>query len=475
MRIAAASALAAAIVLGSPAAHANDVCYTDSCSSCSPGGGHRSTLIPATAFPAVPEAEGVITIAFVDPNDGTPRRFVVSQQGRIYVWNGLKILPTPFLDIASRVLYTAGGERGLLAMAVAPDYATSGRFFLYYTGEGAAPGNDGDIVVERYQRSATNPDLADPTPTTVLTIPHTSASNHNGGWLAFSPKDGYLYISTGDGGGGCDSTGPHGQSVSTLLGKVLRIDVNATSGGDCAASTHYGIPAGNPFVGVSGCDEIWDYGVRNPFRFSFDRGAAGTGTGKGDLWLGDVGQGNFEEVNYHAASRAAPLNFGWVLREGCRGSNTGTSMCGGGSSDDTESCQYPLDDALAGSLYDPVLCHSAGAGWHSVMGGYRYRGAHVPDLAARYLYSDNNCGPLWASTAISGVTAGTTASCWLQGSPGVYAFAEDQLGELYVVTGYHHTVDCITAGNGCPWAGVPFYQEDFESAGLTRWSGHTPP
>jgi len=467
-------AIAAAAAACAPrAAHANGTCYADSCASCSPGGGngHRSTLIPSSAFP--PEADGNTPIVFVDPNDGSARRFVVTQQGRIWVWQGWKILPTPFLDITSRVNFS--GERGLLAMAVAPNYATSGQFFVYYIGEGSAPGSDGDIVIERYQRSSEDPNVADPTPTTVMVIDHHFAPNHNGGWLAFGPNDGYLYISTGDGGGGCDNSEPgtpHAQNLGYLLGKVLRIDVNGSAGVECGndrvASTAYGVPASNPFVAAADgrCDEIWAYGVRNPFRFSFDRQT-------GDLWLGDVGQDSWEESDYQAAGVVTAYNFGWVLREGCQSSAVAPSGCSGGESVMAESCQYPT----SASLYDPVLCHSNPNGWASIMGGYRYRGTHLTaDLAGRYIYSDAACGQIWRTTSFSAANpAATQAECWQSGNGGVYGFGEDHLGELYVVNGSAGRIDCLTTGTGgCPWASDPLiFGDDLETGNANRWSGHT--
>jgi hypothetical protein len=453
-------------IAGPQPVFANSSCYALTCGSCTPGSGSSnvSTLIPDTAWPSPAPPDGATPIVFVDPKDGRGHRFVVTQQGRIFIWNGWRISKTPFLDISARVLF--GGERGLLAMAVAPDYATSGRFYVYYTGEGAAPGSDGDIVIERYQRSG-NEDLADPTPTTILVINHTSQSNHNGGWLAFGPNDGFLYISTGDGGGGCDSSGPHAQLTTSLLGKILRIDVSGTDptpdvdcGNDYFATTGYTTPATNPFVGVSGCDEIWAYGLRNPFRFSFDRST-------GDLFIGDVGQDNWEEINFKAAAASAPFNFGWVLREGCDTSSIAPSSCSGSSSADP-GCQYPTGD----DLYDPILCHSNPNGWSSIMGGYRYRGTQVSALTGRYIYSDAGCGQIWRTTAFAPTDPiAATAECWDGGNGGVYGFAEDHLGELYVVNGGSNEIDCIHGGSGClSWASQPLvFGDDFESNNTSRW------
>ena len=441
-----------------PAAGATS-CYTEGCASCAPGSGagNVSAIILPEDFPAVPE--GNTPIAFVDPDDGRAHRFVVTQQGRIWVWDGGKILPQPFLDISSRMINT--GERGLLAMAVEPDYAESGRFYVYFTGKPPAAPAVGDVVIERYQRSAGDPDRAAPTPTTVLVVPHSQAGNHNGGWLAFGPRDGYLYVSLGDGGGRCDGIGPHGQNLGSLLGKVLRLDVRGSAGGppDCGndyvAATAYRVPANNPLVAAAGCSEIWAYGLRNPFRFSFDRS-------NGDLFLGDVGQNNWEEINFRrhqepdGSDPFAAFDFGWVCREGCASAAVSPSSCIvplACAAASPAACAYPT----AKGQFDPILCHSNDSppqgGWAAIIGGYRYRGTRVPALAGRYLYGDPYCGQVWRTTALDrNQPLATQAQCWLGGEHGMYSFAEDHLGELYIVNGGAGRIDCIHAGQGCPWA-----------------------
>ncbi len=469
-----AAGLAIAALALPRAAGAASACFGGSCTACAPAiPASFSTLIPAAAFT---NAEFDVPIAFVSPDDGLPHRFVVTQEGGILVWEwdaetGTgSLLATPFLDIRSKVAF--GGERGLLAMAVAPDYAASGTFYVYYTTEqNTATLNPGDIVVERYQRSAGNPNLADAgSATIVLSIDHDDATNHNGGWLAFGP-DGYLYVSTGDGGGGCDSVGPgNGQNINALLGKVLRLDVSGSAATDCGddggRTTNYTIPGDNPFVGVAGCDEIWAYGLRNPFRFSFDRAT-------GDLWIGDVGQDNWEEINFQSATlHDAPMNFGWVVREGCDVSGVSPSECGcSGPACPTAnpSCQYPAP----GAYWDPVFCHSNPGGWASIMGGYRYRGLRVPTLDGRYLYSDYNVAQIWVTTSFDPANLGAATACCLADRDfGVYAFGEDQNGELYVVNGSAKRVDCIHDGNpdGCFWAGFRgLFEDDFESEGTDHW------
>ena len=348
---------ALAVVAGctlSPSARGATSCYDFSCAtSCSPGAPVAiSTLVAPGQFPA-----GATTpIAFVDPGDGLGHRFVATQEGAILVWNGAtgQILPGFFIDLRDDVggPVLVGGERGLLAMAVEPDYAATGRFYVFYTR------SDGDLVVARYQRSAADPDLADPaSATTILVIEHSAAGNHNGGWLAFGP-DGFLYFSTGDGGGGCDGnlgTGGDGQRADTLLGKILRLDVRgidpaAGSPDDCGVGTGtYTVPSTNPFFGQEpACDEVWAMGLRNPFRFSFDRATS-------DLYVGDVGQKKWEEVSLKRAATAAPVNFGWPCREACESSANDESMCSipGCPVDPGTSCQFPR----ASGFRDPILCH----------------------------------------------------------------------------------------------------------------------
>jgi hypothetical protein len=233
------------------------------------------------------------------PPGDAERLFVVEQGGQIRVVRNGATLTTAFLDLTSLVL--SGGERGLLSMAFAPDYASSGPFYVYYT----ARSPTGQVVIAEYRRSP-NPDVADSTTARpVLTIPH-PLSNHNGGQLQFGP-DGYLYIGTGDGGGAGDPDG-NGQNLETLLGKILRIN---------PAGAPYTIPADNPFVGQAGRDEIWSYGLRNPWRFSFDRQT-------GDLVVGDVGQGNWEEIDFVpvGAGRGRGANSAGTVGKGEHSSRT---------------------------------------------------------------------------------------------------------------------------------------------------------
>lgn len=427
-------------------------------------------------------------IAFVDPDDGSRQRLVVMHNGRILSWGPGGLAMTPFLDLSTatgsgKVLATsANSERGLLALAVDPGYPSNRYFYVYYTStnwDGTGPIVAGDIVVERYQRDPVDPFVADPaSATVVLYIPHSSASNHNGGWLAFGP-DGHLWISTGDGGGGCDSTGPaagvgdptfpngnawrydgtHYSPAAThpgryLLGKMLRLDV---TGDDFPADPlrTYRIPPDNPFAGAAfGADEIWARGLRNPFRFSFDRAT-------GDLWIGDVGQGKWEEVNLRPFGSPGGDHYGWVCREGLVASSVGGS-----------SCSQTNCPATSTGLQDPVYVGDHANGWCSVIGGYRYRGSRVPGTVGDYLFADYCHGDLWGGT--------WTGAAWsftqrIAGAFGVYSLAEDHLGELYLVNGGAGTVSCLHDGPGCFWSLWTGLGEDgFESGDLLRWHASAP-
>ena len=473
--------LALALMVTFPAAPAFGAtsCIDVSCAtSCTPGAPVGiTTLVSPGDFPP---GNGT-PIAFVDPGDGRGRWLIATQQGTIMVWDGAtqSILPDFFLDLRDDVggPVLAGGERGLLHMIVAPDYPETGHVYVFYTRANLGPGTQGDIVIERYTRSALDPDEADPSSAeTILVIEHSSASNHNGGAMAFGPNDGFLYISTGDGGGGCDSgagANGDGQRNDTLAGKILRIDVrgidpNPGAPDDCGVGVgNYGIPTGNPFRGMEpACDEVWSLGLRNPFRFTFDRDT-------GDMYIGDVGQNKWEELNIQAASTPAPVNFGWVCREGCETANNDESNCftGGCPADAGTTCQFPR---AIGGYWDPALCHYNG-GWDSIMGGYRYRGSRVPSLAGDYFYGDAACGQIWKTDTLdTSNQAGIGASCWASGFGGLFGFAEDTNGELYAVVGGAGRIDCIHNGEGCSWAAAGIFTDGFESGNTSRWSSEVP-
>lgn len=322
---------------------------------------------------------------------GDARLFVVERAGRIVIAQGSSRLPRPFLDISGRVSTT--GEGGLLSMAFDPGFAVNGFFYVYFTDLA------GDIAIERFRVSAADPDLADPAPLRILTIPHRTFSNHKGGLVRFGP-DGFLYLATGDGGGGGDPL-RNGQNLDSLLGKLLRIDVNNAS-----AARPYAIPPTNPFVGLPNRrPEIWAYGLRNPWRYAFD--AQG-----GHLYIADVGQNRLEEVNVNAAGSAG-LNYGWNITEG--------SSC------------FAADPCDKTGITLPVLeyAHDADGGC-SVVGGFVYRGSAFPEIQGRYFYSDL-CSGWLRSFVFSGGTASDPRQ-FLASMGTVISFGEDGQKELYVVT-----------------------------------------
>ena len=363
--------------------------------------GPTADTLPATctARPGTNVALGPAIAGFDAPVGLTappddPRIFVVEQSGAIRVIKNGALLPTPFIDLSGPVL--AGGERGLLGLAFHPQFATNGRFYVNFTRD-----PDGATVIGEYTAPAGS-DVATPGSfREVLRIPQ-PFSNHNAGWLTFGP-DGKLYIAMGDGGSGGDP-GDRAQNDRELLGKMLRIDVDTRTG-----SKGYGIPADNPFASSpDGTNdprpEIWGKGLRNPFRFSFDRGT-------GDLYIGDVGQNAWEEVNAHA--NTAGVNWGWDDREGAN-------------------CFEPTSGCLTANRTDPVVQHSAGSGWRSVIGGEVYRGTCFPDLVGQYFYGDYSQGGLWAFRLVGGVAQNDRQVIASVGS--ITHVAADARGELYVVT-----------------------------------------
>jgi glucose/arabinose dehydrogenase len=349
------------------------------------------------------------TLFVAAPPGDVERLFVVEQDGRIRILRGGALLAAPFLDIASVVRSPAdlggGNEEGLLGLAFHPQYAANGWFFVYHTN---AAGNN---VLARYTVSGANPDLADTASRVeAITFSHPTNSNHNGGMIAFNPTDGYLYIGTGDGGGGCDSNN-NAQTLTSRLGKLHRIDVNALP---------YTIPADNPFAGgPAGDDEVWSYGLRNPYRWSFDRG-------NGDLYIGDVGQGKWEEVDWQAAPDAGKArNFGWRSYEG--------TECPNPSCGNVGSCSL-TNNTL------PVLQYlNQAAPECSITGGYVYRGCRMPALRGTYFYSDY-CSAFIRSLRMAGGVATDQRVRTAELAPGgslainsITSYGEDGRGELYVV------------------------------------------
>jgi len=381
-------------------------------------------------------------LAFVDAGDGTSRRFIVQREGLILVWDGRSVFPAPFLDL-SGLLPCSGdcGERGLLALAFHPNFRVNGLLYVLFTNSG------GNLELRRYTASPPTADAADPVSAlTLLTIPHAAAANHNGGWLSFG-RDGYLYWSTGDGGGGGDPF-ENGQNKESLLGKMLRLDVD---GDDFPAdpTRNYRIPVTNPFAGATpGADEIWAYGLRNPFRYSFDRAT-------GDLFIGDVGQGLWEEISFAPASSFGGENYGWDCREGAH-------PYADPNGDLNAQCDPP------DSMVEPILEYGHSAGRCSVIGGYRYRGTLVPDLAGKYLFGDYCTAEVFAGS-FTGAAWTSSLVADLSFNFGLFAFAEDRNGELYVLDAATDRVLCVSSVPGCPLS-----HDDFEYGDLRRWTHHTP-
>ena len=334
----------------------------------------------------VPVATGLVNPVFVTgARDGTRRLFIVEQAGTIRVMPIDGGAMSLFLDIRSRV--RSGGEQGLLGLAFHPSYSSNRRFFVYYTRAA-----DGAIVIAEYAASAANPQAADASERVLLTIPHPSFSNHNGGMVAFGP-DGYLYIGVGDGGSANDPPN-NAQNRNVLLGKLLRIDVDGQSG-----SLPYAIPLSNPFFGlIDGRDEIFAYGLRNPWRFAFDRLT-------NQLWIADVGQGDREEVNTPIQHGG---NYGWRVYEGSICTNNDSALC-----------------SPANYLF-PVFDYGHTSGRCSITGGYVYRGSLNSLPAGQYVYADFCTGEIFTWN-------GAAQQVVLDTSLSISSFGEDDAGEIYVV------------------------------------------
>ncbi len=345
---------------------------------------------PPNSISLTPVVSGLASpIDLQEPDDGTGRLFIVEQGGTIRILQGGAVLPTAFLDIHARVTFS--GEMGLLGVAFHPGFALSKRFYVNYVR--TINGTQRQSVIAEYQVSAGNPNQADPTSERILLVVDQPFDNHKAGQLAFGP-DTFLYFSLGDGGSGGDPFG-NGQNLLTHLGKMLRIDVDHTTG-----TLPYAIPPDNPFASGGGLPEIWAYGLRNPFRFSFD-----TATGK--LFLGDVGQNTYEEIDILQKGG----NYGWNTMEGmhCFNPPTGCNMTG---------------------LLMPIVEYNHTEGI-AVIGGYVYHGTAIPSLAGSYLMGDFGAGKIWRLTQ-------NNAGAWqrvlmLSSGPNMSSFGQDSAGELYVL------------------------------------------
>ncbi|MBA2720173.1 MAG: PQQ-dependent sugar dehydrogenase [Chloroflexi bacterium] len=327
-------------------------------------------------------------LAIAHAGDGSGRLFVAQQNGQIRIVRDGALVGEPFLDIADRI--TSGGERGLLGLAFHPDFPTDPRLFVNYTD------SEGDTRVSSFSVNPATPDRADQASEQRLLFVEQPFANHNGGAVVFGP-DGFLFIALGDGGGGGDPQ-ENGQGLGTQLGKILRIDVDGKTG-----AKPYAIPPDNPYAdGAAGSQpEIWLTGLRNPWRMSFDRTS-------GDLWIGDVGQGAWEEIDVQRAGAPGGTNFGWNLAEGthCFGNRT---------------CNDP-------ALTDPITEYDHDEGC-TVIGGNVYRGTAQAALVGGYVFGDYCTGRLWAIDSTTNAFRAPTVVGEM--GAGLSAFGEDEAGELY--------------------------------------------
>lgn len=365
----------------------------------------EATVAPATALTTAPapaafniDLEPLVSglerpTYLADASDDSGRLFVTEQPGRIRIIQKGQLLDRPFLDITDRVSSDAN-ERGLLSVAFSPNYKSNGQFFVYYVRQ-----SDEAVTIARFTVSANDPNVADPNSEAILlTIDH-PVSNHNGGQLQFGP-DGYLYVGVGDGGGQGDQHGQfgNGQNLNVLLAKLLRLDVSAAQS--------YAIPPSNPFVNSKNVrPEIWAYGLRNPWRFSFDRVTR-------DLYIADVGQDTYEEVNVQQASSKGGENYGWRIMEGLH-------------------CYNPGSGCDQSGLVLPVAEYNHAYGGCAITGGYVYRGTQYPALNGLYFFADYCSGKIWSLQR-------DASGQWqmierLDSGALITSFGEDQTGELYVV------------------------------------------
>lgn len=348
-------------------------------------------IAPIRLLPYI--TSGLSSPLFVaNAGDGTNRLFILQQGGVIRVVQPGSTASTVFLNISSRVSPPPFGERGLLGLAFHPDFENNRRFFVYYTRAG-----DGAIQIAEYQASIADPNIAETTEKIIISIPHPTFGNHNGGTVAFGP-DGYLYAGPGDGGSGNDPN-DNAQNINQLLGKIIRLDINNVS---AQQIPQYNIPPDNPYFGIPGADEIYAIGMRNPYRFSFDRG------GTGQLWAADVGQGSIEEVDIITLGG----NYGWRVYEGTNCTGLDPTKCSNGTA--------PIQHI------PPIFQYGHTNGRCSVTGGYVYRGSQNNLPQGSYIYGDYCSGEifLWHNG---------TQNLLLDTTRNIVGFGEDEIGELYMI------------------------------------------
>ena len=341
------------------------------------------TLPSATTFPDTNAYTWQLVASALDrpvdlQPDGSGRLYIVEKLGHIHLFQDGQVLETPFLNIEDRV-NDRGNEMGLLGLAFHPNYSQNGFFYVNYTGSG------GDTFLSRFHASG---DTADPNSEVILLKIDQPFPNHNGGVMVFGP-DGYLYAGLGDGGAGGDPFG-NAQSLDTLLGKILRIDVDSAE--------PYAIPANNPFG-----DEIWHYGLRNPWRISFDKLT-------GDLYIGDVGQGDWEEIDYVPADSPGGTNFGWDRREGA----------------------HDYEGSASADFVEPIAEYSHPDGGCSVTGGFVYRGS-MPEWNGIYLYGDYCTGYIWGLIRTEGGNNWQNQLLF-ETNQRINSFGQDESGELYILS-----------------------------------------
>ncbi|HEU4543976.1 MAG TPA: PQQ-dependent sugar dehydrogenase [Jiangellaceae bacterium] len=394
--------------------------------------------VPVGGVVGVEEVAAGLTspVKMVEPPDGSGRLFIVDQIGLIRVVSASgELLPEPFLDLRDRMVTLMPGfdERGLLGLAFHPDYAVNGRLFVYYSAplrSGAPAGWNHTSHISEFRVSA-DPDRADPASERLILQVDEPQFNHNGGTVLFGPNDGYLYISLGDGGGANDIDLGHtpgignGQDLTNLLGSILRIDIDSAE--------PYAIPDDNPFVGTIGRDEIFAYGLRNPYRMSFDLGGAR------DLLIADVGQNLWEEVNLGFKG----ANYGWNIKEGAHCFDPDDPF------QSPEQCRdtgYLLDDPLVDPIFEYPNHHQPDGLGSAVIGGHIYRGAALPQFHGRYIFGDWSAHHFEEAEGLLLIAQPRKSDMWkvaelrIQNRPEgrlghfVLGFGEDAAGELYVLT-----------------------------------------